>query len=133
MVIILSLLFVSPQKGYAQYIDISQAAKEYGLDFFASTLAKKIIQRLTAQTVNWINSGFQGNPAYVTEPGQFFLGIADTEASRFLSTSGLNNLCSPFRAQVRLALVKSYLAETDNRYYCSLGVLEQNYNSFIND
>ncbi|MBI4155925.1 MAG: DUF5011 domain-containing protein [Candidatus Zambryskibacteria bacterium] len=133
-VIILSLLFVSPQKGYAQYIDISQAAKEYGLDFAASTLAKNILRKLTAQTVNWINSGFQGNPAYVTDPGQFFLGVADTEASKLLSSGGLSNVCGPFRAQVRLALVKNYLAETDNRYYsCSLGQFERNYNSFIND
>ena len=134
MIFIITFLFISPQKGMAQYIDISQAAKEYGLDSLASILAKNILKRITAQTVNWINSGFQGNPAYVTDPGQFFLGIADTEASRLLSTSGLSNLCGPFRAQVRLALVKNYLAETDNQYYsCSLGTLEQNYNSFIND
>ena len=134
MIFIITFLFISPQKGMAQYIDISQAAKEYGLDSLASILAKNILTRITAQTVNWINSGFQGNPAYVTDPGQFFLGIADTEASRLLSTSGLSNLCGPFRAQVRLALVKNYLAETDNQYYsCSLGTLEQNYNSFIND
>src|SRR3990167_52156 len=81
--IVLSLLFIIPQKGHAQYIDISAAAKEYGLDSIATIVAKNIIKKLTAQTVNWINSGFKGNPAYVTNPGQFFLDIGDNEASRF--------------------------------------------------
>ena len=61
MVFILTFLFVFPQKSHAQYIDISQAAKEYGLDSIASIVAKNILRKLTAQTVNWINSGFKGN------------------------------------------------------------------------
>src|SRR3989344_6420706 len=133
-IIALSLLFISPQKTEAQWpvfdiptevstaigatAETSNAVKEYGLDAVAYFFANRMVEKLAAQTVNWINSGFQGNPAYVTDPNQFFLDIGDEQASRFLSSTAFSNsLCSPFRAQVRLALVKNYLAETDNQNY----------------
>jgi hypothetical protein len=132
--IFLSLLFVFPSLSHAQYIDISTAAKDYGLDSIAHIVAQQAIQKLTAQTVNWINSGFKGNPAYITDPGQFFLDIADQEASRFLSNSNMNALCAPFRAEVRLALTKSYLAErSPQNFSCTLTKVKENFEQFTED
>jgi hypothetical protein len=144
------LFFAQPQKTNAQWpvFDVpteagtwmtsilqgSQFAKEFVGDSVANFIAKTIIQRLTAQTVNWINSGFKGNPAFVTNPDQFFLNVGDNIASHYLSMQGpLNALCSPFKAQVRLALVKNYLQETSNNYTCTLGTIEQNFDSFTRD
>lgn len=110
-----------------------EKVKHYALDPLAWFAAKKIIQNLTAQTVNWINSGFKGNPAYIQDPGRFFSNIADNTASKFLSDTGLNVICSPFRAKVRLALVENYLSESKNTYSCSLGDIAKNYDNFIND
>ncbi|HEY0220916.1 MAG TPA: hypothetical protein VGC58_01705, partial [Candidatus Paceibacterota bacterium] len=132
--IFLSLVFIFPQKSHAQYVDIVNAVKEYGLDTAVNIVAKQMIQKIVAQTVNWINAGFQGNPGFVSDPGKFFLDIADREASRFLSQQGLANLCSPFNAKVRLALVKSYLDDTDNKVYaCTLDKLRNNYDDFVQD
>lgn len=131
--IVLSLIILFPQKTQAQYVDIAANVREYVVDPTFYALGTVALQKLTAQTVNWINSGFKGNPAYVTDPGQFFLDVGDQTASYFLSTNGvLNNLCSPFRAQVRLALVKNHLDDTQD-FSCTLGTLEQNYNAFTND
>lgn len=115
----------------------SLVVKEYVGDGVANFVAKLIIKRLTAQTVNWINSGFKGNPAFVTDPKQFFLDVGDREVARFLSTSGtFSQLCSPFKAQVRLALVKNYLSD-ENNYSCTIDRVLANanstYNQFIND
>ena len=112
--------------------EIARHAKEFILDGLAWHISKNIVQGLTAQTVNWINSGFNGNPGFITNPDQFFLNIGDREMSRFLSTGSVN-LCSPFKPQVRVALVKSYLRETDGNFKCTLGQLENNYGSFINN
>lgn len=147
------LFFSLPQKSYA-YLGIGDIVidptnlvqntltsistvaihlKDFVLDGLAWNIANMAIQKLTAQTVNWINSGFNGNPAYVTDPGKFFLGLGDTTAAQFLSSDPtLNSLCTPFRAQVRLALVKNYLSETNGiNYSCSLGTLENNYKAFV--
>ena len=97
-------------------------------------VARQIIRGITAQTVNWVNSGFKGNPAFVTNPDQFFLNIGDTVAAKMLSeNSALNKLCTPFRAQVRLALAKSYLNENETQYACTLGTVENNYDAFMNN
>ncbi|MBP9711275.1 MAG: hypothetical protein KBD50_03420 [Candidatus Pacebacteria bacterium] len=72
------------------------------------SLAQAAIQTITAQTVNWINSGFEGKPAFVQNFGQFFNQVAEQAAGDFLSGSALSFLCSPFQADVRIALATSY-------------------------
>lgn len=115
-------------------LNMGQYIKTFIGDPLAVAIARGIIRQLTAQTVNWINSGFRGNPAFVTNPDQFFLNTADNVAARFLSTnSALNQLCGPFKASVRLALAKSYLNQTMENYACSLGTLEQNFDNFTRD
>lgn len=105
---------------------------KFGWDSVAWYAAKLIVKKLTAQTVNYINSGFKGNPAYVTDPGQFFLDTADDVASKLLSDTSLNKLCTPFKASVRLALVKNYISEDEN-YSCTLTTLKNNYDEFTRD
>ncbi len=125
---------VIPLQAHAQYFDVVQATKELVADPIAWIAADQIIKGITAQTVNWINSGFQGNPAYVTDPGQFFLNVADNTAGQYLSTNSaaMNALCSPFRAQVRLALVKNYLSQ-NQVYACNLTTIKNNYEQFTRD
>src|SRR3989344_1096611 len=132
VVVIIILSFLTPEKAQAQYVDVVQLPKEFALDTIAVIIAKIKLKKLTAQTVNWINSGFKGNPGYVSNPGQFFLDIGDSTASKFLSDTQLNKLCSPFKAQVRLALVKNYIQEDDN-FSCTLSTLKDNYDAFTND
>jgi len=107
--------------------------KQFVLDPAARVAAKILVKKLTTSTVNWMNSGFQGNPSYVTDPEQFFLGVADDVASTYLSGTALNQLCSPFKAQVRLALVKNYLAGDNNNYSCTLSRVLNNYDQFTQD
>jgi hypothetical protein len=147
-IMVFVVLFSLPEKTNAQFGGIvfdptvngsiigSKATDvtKWGLDGLAWFAAKLAVQKLTAQTVNWINSGFKGNPAYITDPGSFFLGVADRTASAYLSdkSNAMNALCSPFRAKVRLALVKNYISDNQT-YSCSLGTLLNNYNSFTRD
>lgn len=107
--------------------------KKFVLDPIAYGIAKMIIKQLTAQTVNWINSGFKGNPAFVTDPNQFFMDVGDKMAAQVLSNTSLSRLCTPFRAQVRIAVAKNYLNESDNMGYCSLGRIADNFDNFTNN
>src|SRR3989344_4747190 len=38
---------------------------------FINGIVKPTISQIVNSTVNWINNGFEGNPAYVTNPGQY--------------------------------------------------------------
>jgi len=79
------------------------------LDSFAWFAAKVMIRQLTTDVVNWINSGFDGNPAFVTNPAGFFTNIVDEQIGLMIEqSSDLNFLCSPFSIDIRLALAFKY-------------------------
>ena len=97
---VFSPIFAVPAQ--AQWIDIVQSAKEMGLDTVGWMLADRTIKRMTASTVKWINSGFRGSPAYVTDPQAYFLDIGDKVAGEFIENSGLDFLCSPIKAKIKI-------------------------------
>lgn len=111
------------------------SVKELGLDAIGNAVAKMILRKITAQTVNWINNGFDGNPAFVTDPQRFFTNIADQTASQIFlgANSPLNQLCSPFRAEIRLALVKNYLTDQDPQFQCTFSQIGANFENFTRD
>ena len=100
--------------------------KEEVLDPLAWALAKQLIQSVTADTVDWINSGFKGNPAFLNNPTSFFLDAADQATGEFISNHGaLSNLCSPFSLDIRLSLglqmaYNSGMSGEHARYICTL-------------
>src|SRR3989344_2324119 len=102
------------------------------LDAAARIAAQIAIQKIINSTVSWAQSGFEGNPAYVTNPKQYFADIANGVAGEFIAGSDLKALCSPFQAQIRLALRTQYLQE--KQFQCTfteaLGNLENFYNDF---
>src|SRR4051812_47507436 len=59
--------------------------KAFVLDTLATTFAKMMIRRLTADVVQWIEGGFQGSPAFMTNPGGMFLDVADQISGEFLA------------------------------------------------
>lgn len=118
--------------------DTSNILKEgfagIGLDGLAWVLAKQALRGITADTVKWINSGFEGNPAYVTNPEQLFTNVADNTFISVLGNSGglFNKICTPFRLQLRNALVANYLQQ--NLYgQCTISGAIRDYTAFTQD
>ena len=117
------------------------------VDAIGMAIAQQMIDRMVQSTVKWAQTGFEGNPAYVTDPKQYFTDIADRTAIQFLqdpnsklgfstTTSGkirdgIGALCSPFQVQVRLALIKQYIQEP--QYQCTLSGVVANIDAFYND
>ena len=66
------------------------------LDGIALAIAKLALEQILNATTAWVRSGFEGNPAYVTDPLQFFTKIADNIAGEFIKGSELGFLFSPF-------------------------------------
>lgn len=103
----------------------SMQFKEFVLDGIAGMFAKQIIRQLTQSVVNWINTGFEGSPSFVTNPSSFFLDLADQETGRFLNKYGgpLADLCSPFSIDLRISLAFKYHPNNGQRYSCTLGTI----------
>lgn len=108
--------------------------KKFVLDGLARAVAQRIIQRLTKSIVAWINSGFNGNPSFVTDPKGFFVDVADQVAGDFLTAGGLDFLCSPFKLQLKLSLINQYSQRRSGPPQCTLsGALSniQNFQGFM--
>lgn len=109
---------------------VDTAVRENFLNCIARTIARAAIQQITASVVNWINSGFNGKPSFVTNYKQFFTNVADQAAGEFIRGSGLSFLCSPFQAQIRIAVAQSYARR--NAQSCTLSSVIRNITSFTN-
>ncbi len=97
-----------------------------------NVLAKAALQQITVSVVNWINSGFNGQPSFVTNYNQFFTNVADAAAGQFIKNSPeLAFLCSPFKLQIKVAIAQSY-AQRNNAKSCTLTSVIKNVNSFMN-
>lgn len=105
--------FLSPQKAEAGSIftndliaiptrvlnalsNVMKKLKDWGLDSIVWQLSSAVLKQLTADLVDWINSGFEGNPAFIDQPEYFFLDLADQVAGDFLfKNEDLRFLCDP--------------------------------------
>ncbi len=73
-----------------------QSFKEECLDALTRMLVLKIIDKITFMTVEWINSGFEGNPFYPENRANFFEQIAKDEVMGLTSWFSLSPEDYPF-------------------------------------
>lgn len=98
----------------------SLQVKELALDAVAYAIAKQILRGITTSVVEWINNGFNGNPSFLTNPGQFFTDIADEILGGMILGSDLAFLCSNFSIDIRLELAFKYRPFQRDRAACTL-------------
>ena len=122
--------------GYVLTFDWAQAKKQSTNEFknigdcLARTIGRAVIQQMTNSVVNWINSGFNGKPSFVTNFQQYFTNVGDQAAGEFIRGTSLSFLCSPFQLKIRIAIAQSY-ARRNNAASCSLTGIVKNVNSFL--
>lgn len=100
------------------------------LDCVARTIGKAIVNQITAGVVNWINGGFNGQPAFVQNFQQFLGNVADQAAGAYIQGSSLAFLCSPFSLQIKIAIAQSYANR--GAQSCTLSKVIGNVNNFMN-
>jgi len=112
----------------------SLSVKETVLDPIAYQLAKVFLRQTVTAIVNWINSGFQGNPAFVTDLGGFLSDVADEAVGNLIyNDPALNFLCSPFQLDVKIALAIQYADSKTENYQpqCTLSDVAGNVEGFL--
>ncbi len=103
-------------------------AKEYVLDGIFYTIAKFAVSQIVQSTVNWINGGFNDNPKFLENPGQFFKEVADETLGHYLEGSEFGFICSPFQVQIGLALIEKHYGRGTPR--CTLSGALNNLEDF---
>lgn len=115
------------------------------LNGLAWTVAKTAVQSLTQSIVTWINSGFEGSPAFTTDLNRNLGNLADAVAEDFISgletvaedTTGFS-VRSPYQDQIADALreefyrtTSSYGFDVRNPYTDCYGGGDFNFDSFF--
>ena len=117
------------QLSFSNTYQSSNFSKECILDALVTMLGQSLINNLTGSIVDWINSDFEGGPAFVTDPAGFFVNIADETAGNFIETQlgpiG-QLLCSPFDLRLRLNLWLSTSASRKQYIGCRLTDIQMN-------
>jgi hypothetical protein len=109
--------------------------KEQVLDGIAWVVAKQILNDLTASVVDWVNSGFDGSPAFVQNLEDFLLEAGDKAVGQFIKElGGLGSfVCSPFQFNVQLAVaLQADLDRIDTEVECTVTDIFNNINEFEN-
>lgn len=115
-------------------LDVAQNAKEYGLDGIAWQLSNAALESMLVSTTQWVNSGFEGNPTFITNFEDYMLFVGDQVAGKFLQDIGLGALCTPFKFQIQYALEVWY-TRSQQSYLgtCSLSQVVGNIETFLDD
>ncbi|MEI8061849.1 MAG: hypothetical protein WCG97_00940 [bacterium] len=109
-----------------------------GWDAIAYCIVNSVISYIADSTIRWANSGFNGNPSFIENTGNFFQDLADREAGSFVSslakniTNGGVDLCSPFKLQISVGLSNYYSNGSNfkNSAKCSLTKVVGNIDKF---
>jgi len=104
------------------------------LDGIGFCLANQAMEGILNGTIEWVNSGFNGNPAFVDDPGKFFSDIADYELGEFLNDLSGGILCSNIEASITVNLMSDYNNSGNyrERSRCTLSDVSENIEAFAN-
>ena len=109
--------------------------REGVLDGIAYHIAKTFISQMLRSTINWINSGFNGSPAFIQDLERFLLDTADIAAGEYIRSLGEigSIICRPFRIDIQLALSLKYQKAREGRRVdeCTLSGVVDNIENFI--
>ena len=110
--------FTHPQKAEAVFVPVGDIVnfefhafgqlKDISLDVIAWALAEEAKNALIADMINWVNSGFDGNPAFIQNPLRFAQSISDETTVAFISTADQFLSDAPFGDTVVNGLIYSY-------------------------
>lgn len=104
--------------------------KEFTLDGIAWAIAKQVVSNMVSSLVDWINSGFQGSPAFVQDLGGFLLQAADEAFATFIKDGSF--ICSPFRLDVQIAVAVKYdQSRRNDPPTCTISGIFNNFEAFI--
>lgn len=101
----------------------------YIWDKVGKQLAQRMIDDIVQSTIQWANTGFDGNPSFITDSKDHFNKIASGTIGDAINDGSLDFLCSPFQAQIKLSLVKQYSESTFNPQ-CTLEEIGANWDDF---
>jgi len=90
--------------------------KEIVWDGLFFDIAQQALQQMTSSMLEWINSGNDGEPAFITDLDKYLTDAGDKVAGEFIYGDELSTLCEPFKIDVTVAAAESYAKEVHGSF-----------------
>ena len=103
------------------------------LDSIIIVAVKAAIDELFDTMTNWVNTGFQGSPAFATDLNGYLQHLGDIAAGAAISNITNGFVCQPFRLEIQAALSRDF-GRTTNRYnpnMCTWSQIQGNMEQFL--
>lgn len=85
--------------------------KELVIDGLFYDIAQQALQQMISDILEFVNSGFDGEPAFITDLGGYLEEKSDDVAGKFIYGEELSTLCTPFKEETIVALAENYVDE----------------------
>jgi len=93
---------------------------------------KTLLSQITDSIVNWINSGFEGSPSFVTDPKSFLVDVGDEVVGEFIDEmTSFGWLCDPYKLNIKIALSLG-IGNFKRQRKCTLTGIIKNFDNFVN-
>jgi len=118
-------------------INKGSLSKECTLDYAANWFKKKLIKQIIHDTTEWVKTGFNGEPAFMTKPDQFLYGAMDEYVGKILEKDDwANGVCSgnaealKFAVNMHFNSLKQKMKDNEISIpKCTLSKFSENFNS----
>lgn len=82
--------------------------RETCLKKISRIIIKQLMDKLTNDTIAWINGGFKGEPLFVKNPETFYTSIIDTEVANFANLTAFSGGQYPFGKDFAIGMINQY-------------------------
>lgn len=82
--------------------------RETCLKKISRIIIKQLMDKLTYDTIAWINGGFKGEPLFVKNPETFYTSIIDTEVANFANLTAFSGGQYPFGKDFAIGMINQY-------------------------
>ena len=81
------------------------AVKECGFNYAANKLKDELLHKMMQDTIQWVKGGYEGEPAFLTDPDQFLGDITDKYVGDIIASDERTKfLCDGFKLPYKFAL-----------------------------
>ena len=101
-------------------VDAKEAVWRTIVKELAMIFARKLLNKMTQNIVNWANRGFSGNPLFVENPSSFFKDVAKSEIRMLVDRYGYDRAKFPFGKKFALNTIAAYRQQIDTNAAYSL-------------
>lgn len=105
--------------------------KECVLDALLWVFKTVVLEAITASILDWIASGFDGAPTFITDFPAFLRNTADTAAASFLLGDEFAGLCDAFQGGLQFSVALNFSSRFRDRIDCTLSDVITNIQGFI--